>query len=123
MFRVGRKAAASAAIILSVEVGQISAFAQMPDNSNQNRSQANQSLSADQQGSSKSDREITTKFRKAIIAEKDLSTYAHNIKIITVNGAVTLKGPVKSEDEKTKIAAIAGNVVSPDKITNELSVK
>jgi osmotically-inducible protein OsmY len=57
------------------------------------------------------------------MADKSLSSYAHNIKIITVNGAVTLKGPVKSDDEKTKLAEIAANAVSADKVTNEITVK
>ena len=57
------------------------------------------------------------------MADKSLSTYAHNIKIITVNGAVTLKGPVKSDDEKAKLAEIAANAVSADKVTNEITVK
>jgi osmotically-inducible protein OsmY len=45
------------------------------------------------------------------------------VKVITSNGAVTLRGPVKSEDEKAKVAEHAANVVSADKITNELTVK
>jgi osmotically-inducible protein OsmY len=57
------------------------------------------------------------------MADKTLSTYAHNVKIITVDGTVTLKGPVQSEDEKQKIASDAAGVVSADKITNELSIK
>ncbi len=71
----------------------------------------------------KSDRLTTQKIRKAIMADKSLSTYAHNVKIITTDGAVTLKGPVQSEDEKQKVASEAASVVSPDKITNELTVK
>ena len=65
----------------------------------------------------------TASVRKAIMADKSLSTYAHNVKIITMNGAVTLKGPVKSEEEKQKVAADAASAVSPDKVTNELTVK
>lgn len=91
-----------------------------PDNSAQNK---NQNLTAENQSNAKADRETTANIRKAILADKDLSTYAHNVKVITVNGAVTLKGPVKSEEEKQKIAADAANVVSADKITNNLTVK
>jgi hyperosmotically inducible protein len=91
-----------------------------PDNSNQNKNHAN---TADNQANAQSDRLTTQKVRKAIMADKSLSTYAHNIKIITVDGAVTLKGPVQTEDEKQKIASEAANVVSADKITNELTVK
>jgi hyperosmotically inducible periplasmic protein len=91
-----------------------------PDNSRHNKSQTE---TADSQSNSTSDRQLTAKIRKAITSDKDLSTYAHNIKIITVSGAVTLKGPVKSEEEKQKIATDVANVVSSDKITNELTVK
>jgi osmotically-inducible protein OsmY len=91
-----------------------------PDNSKQNK---NQAQTADNQTNAKSDRLTTQKIRKAIMADKNLSTYAHNVKIITVDGAVTLKGPVQSDDEKQKVASEAASVVSADKITNELIVK
>jgi|SRR5580698_2888317 hyperosmotically inducible protein len=120
---------ASAAIALSCVSGALSggpAFAQTgtaqsaPDNSNQNKNHAN---TADSQTNAQSDRQTTQAIRKAIMADKSLSTYAHNVKIITAGGAVTLKGPVQTEDEKQKVASEAANVVSPDKITNELTVK
>ena len=120
---------ASAAIALLCLPGGTSAaqaFAQTgtaqtaPDNSKQNK---NQAQTADDQTNAKSDRLITQKVRKAIMADKNLSTYAHNVKIVTVNGAVTLKGPVQSEEEKQKVASEAANAVSADKITNELTVK
>jgi hyperosmotically inducible periplasmic protein len=120
---------ASAAIALSCLPGAhsaVQAFAQSgaaqtaPDNSNQNKDHAE---TADNQSNAKSDRDTTAKIRKTIMADKTLSTYAHNVKIITIDGAVTLKGPVQSEDEKQKVASEAANVVSADKITNELTVK
>jgi hyperosmotically inducible periplasmic protein len=92
----------------------------VPDNSNQNK---NQNPTADNQSNIQSDRITTAKIRKAITADKTLSTYAHNVKIITLNGAVTLKGPVKSDEEKQKVASMAANVVSADKVTDELTVK
>ena len=118
---------ASAAIALSCLPGgssAVQAFAQtgtaQTDNSNQNKNHAE---TADNQANAKSDRLTTQKIRKAIMADKSLSTYAHNVKIITTDGAVTLKGPVQSEDEKQKVASEAASVVSADKITNELTVK
>jgi osmotically-inducible protein OsmY len=119
---------ASAAIALSCLPGAPApqAFAQTgtaqtaPDNTNQNKDHAN---TADNQTNAKSDRLTTQKIRKAIMADKELSTYAHNVKIITVDGAVTLKGPVQTEDEKQKVASEAASVVSADKITNDLTVK
>ena len=58
------------------------------------------------------------------MADKSLSTYAHNVKIIAKDGSVTLKGPVRSEQEKQTIASKAESIVgSPDKVTNQLTVK
>jgi hyperosmotically inducible periplasmic protein len=92
-----------------------------PDNSKQNKSQ--QPTADNQTHGATSDRQTTAQIRKAIMADKSLSTYAHNVKVITVNGAVTLKGPVSSDDEKQKVASAAASVVSADKVTNDLTVK
>jgi len=115
-----KHAASAAAVFLCLATVAPSARAQAPDNSSHNKDQRQ---TADTQSNAKSDRDTTAKIRKDLMADKGLSTYAHNVKIITANGAVTLKGPVKSEDEKAKVAQIAGNVVSPDKVTNEITVK
>ena len=125
------RAPRSTALILAVlcsasTVVPLSAIAQdgaaqtTPDNSATNK---NQMKTADNQSDAKADRLTTAKARKAIIADKDLSLYAHNVKIITINGAITLKGPVKSEDEKQKVASDVASVVSADKVTNHLTVK
>jgi osmotically-inducible protein OsmY len=67
---------------------------------------------------------LTRKIRQALVADKSLSIYGHNIKIITKDGSVTLKGPVQSEEEKQSIASKAESIVgSPDKVTNQLLVK
>ena len=58
---------------------------------------------ADQQKENRTDRDITQQIRKAIVGDKSLSTYAHNVKIITHGGMVTLKGPVRSEEEKNAV--------------------
>ena len=78
---------------------------------------------ADRQKDNRSDRDITQQVRKAIVKDKSLSTYAHNVKVITQNGMVTLKGPVRSEEEKMAIAAKAAEVAGQDKVTNQLDVK
>jgi hyperosmotically inducible protein len=96
------------------------AQAQAPDNSSNNKQH---DVTADQQSSAASDRVITQKIRKALIADNSLSTYAHNVKIITVNGAVTLKGPVKSGEEKQQVASKAAEVVDAGKVDNQLTVK
>lgn len=79
---------------------------------------------ADQQKMNSGDRDLTKKIRQAIMADKSLSTYAHNIKIISQDGNVTLKGPVRSEDEKKSVISKATGVTgSADKITDQISVK
>jgi hyperosmotically inducible periplasmic protein len=81
-------------------------------------------VTADQQKANAADRDLTKKIRQSVIAEKSLSTYAHNVKIISQDGAVTLKGPVKSDDERKAIVAKAVAVVgSADKVTDQMSVK
>lgn len=94
--------------------------AQAPDNTANNKQH---DVTADQQSNAAADRAITQKIRKALIADKSLSTYAHNVKIITANGAVTLKGPVNSEEEKQQVASKAAEVVDPSKVDNQLTVK
>ena len=81
------------------------------DNSavNQRDREANEPT-ADQQKNDRPDREITQQIRHSIMSDKSLSTYAHNVKIITQNGQVTLKGPVRSEDEKRAIEAKAAEI-------------
>jgi osmotically-inducible protein OsmY len=92
-----------------------------PDNSERNKAHK---TTADQQSDAASDRMTTKKIRQALVADKSLSVYGHNIKIITRNGSVTLKGPVHTEDEKQKIASKAAEVVGdPGKVSNEITVK
>jgi len=90
-----------------------------PDNTKRNK---DQSATADQQKMNPADRETTQKIRKAIMDDKSLSTYAHNVKIITRNGKVTLRGPVRSEDEKHAIEAKAADVAGAENVTNDLEV-
>jgi hyperosmotically inducible protein len=95
-----------------------------PDNSKVNERDRNKvEPTADQQKENRPDREITRDIRRSIVQDKSLSTYAHNVKIISQNGMVTLKGPVRSEDEKNAIEAKAAEVVGKDKVTNQLEVK
>jgi osmotically-inducible protein OsmY len=110
-------------LFASVSISSASAQDQTasPDNS---ANDARHALTADQQASSPGDRKITQQIRKAVIADKTLSTYAHNVKIIASNGTVTLKGPVKSEEEKQRVATLAAEIAGgSEKITNEISVK
>jgi osmotically-inducible protein OsmY len=87
------------------------------------RDRAAGAVTADQQKMNQPDRKITQEIRKAVMADKSLSTYAHNVKIVTENGAVTLKGPVRSEDEKKTIMAKATEVAGSGKVTDEMTVE
>jgi osmotically-inducible protein OsmY len=78
---------------------------------------------ADQAKNNLPDREIMQKIRKSVVDDKSLSTYAHNVKIVAQNGKVTLKGPVRSEDEKQTIEQKASEVAGAGNVTNELTVK
>jgi hyperosmotically inducible protein len=90
------------------------------DNTKKNQDQT--PPTADQQKVNPSDRAITQKIRKAIHGDDSLSTYAHNIKIITQGGKVTLRGPVRSEDEKASLEAKAVAVAGQENVTNQLEI-
>jgi len=91
-----------------------------PDNTKKNKDQT--SPTADQQKMNPADRAITQKIRKAVHEDTSLSTYAHNIKIITQDGKVTLRGPVRSEDEKNNLQAKAVTVAGQENVTNQLEI-
>lgn len=100
-------------------------YAQQPDNTAVNQRDRNASEpTADQQKMNATDRQLSASIRKQIMQDKSLSTDAHNIKIISQNGEVTLKGPVKSEDEKRTVLAKARAAAGSDqKVHDEISVK
>jgi osmotically-inducible protein OsmY len=99
------------------------ALAQQPDNSKNNQGDGNSgAMTAQSQKENPSDRAISQKIRKSIMQDKSLSTYAHNIKIVTMDGKVTLKGPVRSDDEKSAINAKAVAVAGADNVTNNLEI-
>jgi hyperosmotically inducible protein len=77
---------------------------------------------ADQQRENGTDRQLAQQIRRAVVKDKSLSTSAHNVKIIAQNGTVTLKGPVKSEEEKQAIEAKANEIAGAGKVTSELQV-
>jgi hyperosmotically inducible protein len=116
-----RQAAISFAVCLFLTTAPaLFAQAQAPDNSAQNK---NHATTADQQSQNTSDRETTQKIRQSLMADKSLSTYGHNVKIVTQNGTVILKGPVHSEEEKKAIEQHAADVCGQDKVTSQLTVK
>jgi hyperosmotically inducible periplasmic protein len=94
-----------------------------PDNTRVNdRDKSGTEATADQQKENSSDRAITQQIRKAILQDKSLSTYAHNVKIITQDGNVILKGPVRSIDEKKAIEANAIAVAGEDRVSSQIQV-
>ena len=101
-----------------------SSEAQAPaDNTKVNkRDRAKGEATADQQKENSSDREITQKIRRALMDDKTLSTYAHNVKVIAQDGQVTLKGPVRTEEEKQAVEAKATEVAGAGHVTNQLTI-
>lgn len=100
------------------------ALAQTPTQPDNTKTNKGMETTADQQKMNPADRQLAQKIRKAVVADKSLSTYAHNVKIISQDGSVTLKGPVRSEDEKKTIVAKAAEIAGgADKVTDQLTVK
>jgi hyperosmotically inducible periplasmic protein len=94
-------------------------MAQQADNTGTNKQHT---TTADQQKNDAADRELAQKIRQSINSDKSLSTDGHNVKVIVRNGMVTLKGPVKSEEEKKNIEEKAADLAGADKVTNKLTV-
>ena len=102
---------------------QVSQTAVEPDNSGRNvRDRDDQNKIAGDQSESEADRAITQNIRDAITADDALSTNGKNVKIITNDGTVTLRGPVKSEKEKSEIEAKAKQVAGVRKVDNQLEI-
>jgi osmotically-inducible protein OsmY len=100
------------------------AQAPAPDNTKVNtRDRTPAQPTADRQSNTRTDVSITRDIRRAIVKDKALSTAAHNIKIITQQGQVTLKGPVRSDAEKQAIEAKATEIAGAGHVTSNVSVK
>jgi len=111
-------------ILCGIAAAQQDNSQQVPaDNTKVNQRDRNQNEpTADQQKENSNDRELARQIRRAVVKDKSLSTDAHNIKIIAQNGAVTLKGAVKSDEEKQAIQSKASEIAGAGKVTNELEV-
>lgn len=77
---------------------------------------------ADQQKENRSDRKLTQEIRRAVYKDKSLSTMAHQVKIVTVGGEVTLRGAVRSEEEKRTVEERATAVAGAGKVKSELTI-
>jgi hyperosmotically inducible periplasmic protein len=86
------------------------------------RDKNNANPTADQQKENAADREITRKIRRSLTQDKNLSSYAKNIKVITQDGTVTLRGPVRSEEEKQAVEAKATEVAGASHVKSELQI-
>jgi hyperosmotically inducible protein len=100
------------------------AEAQYPadDTGRNSRDSDGATLTADRQSNSKADVEITRQIRRAIVKDDSLSTDAHNVKIITSGGVVTLRGPVASSEEKMAVAKKAEKINGVSKVDNQLEI-
>jgi hyperosmotically inducible periplasmic protein len=108
----------AASMVISVHAAQVK-----PDNSATNKvDRKPEAVTADQQKNNKSDLETSRQIRRAIMADKSLSTYAHNIKIVTQAGKVTLRGPVRTEAEKDAVQAKATEVAGAANVTSTVTV-
>ena len=86
------------------------------------RDRAQGAVTADQQKENAGDRELTQKIRSALMKDKTLSTYAHNVKVVSQDGQVTLKGPVRTEAEKKSVEAKATEVAGEGHVTSQISI-
>jgi len=95
-----------------------------PDNTATNeRDRSGETKTSGDQSNSSADLKITQAIRQALMKDRELSTTAKNIKVITANGRVTLRGPVQSAQEKAKIDQIAKSAAGGVQIGNQLDVK
>jgi|SRR6476659_125373 osmotically-inducible protein OsmY len=113
--------------LLCVCVFTLSALAQdtpAADNTSKNqRDRSGETRTSGDQSNSNEDVQLTATIRRAVVKDHSLSATAKNVKIITADGVVTLRGPVQNEAEKTKIAELAQSAAGNAKIDNQLEVK
>ena len=94
-----------------------------PDNSGTNvRDRNDQTKTAGDQSESEADRTISQNIRQSLTSDDSLSTNGKNVKVITIDGKVTLRGPVKSDQEKAAIAAKAQQVAGVKNVDNQLEI-
>jgi hyperosmotically inducible protein len=107
----------------SAKASPSAAAATAPDNTKSNKVDHSRSAAtADAQTNKSRDIDLTKRIRKNVMADKALSTYAHNVKIVAVNGTVTLNGVVRSEHEKSALEMKAAAVAGEDNVINDLKV-
>ena len=105
----------------AVVQGQVSPSA---DNSSMNvRDKAGATQTPQKQPNAAGDRKLLAAVRRTVVKDKTLSTSAHNVKIVVADGVVTLRGPVKSDEEKAEVESLAKQVEGVSSVKNQLDVK
>ena len=95
-----------------------------PDNTSTNeRDRSGETKTSGDQSNSSADLKITQAVRQALMKDGELSTTAKNIKVITANGQVTLRGPVKTAQEKARVTQIAKSAAGGAQVDDQLDVK
>jgi len=105
------------------EESQHKDMADQADNTQRNeRDRGSAAVTPMNQGESKRDITITQQVRQDVVAQDELSTTAKNVKIITHEGVVTLRGPVDSAQEKNEVAQLARKVDGVKEVDNQLEI-
>ncbi len=116
----------AAGLLVAISCSASMAWADEPpkaDNSAHNKgSMREDAVTAEKQGNAKSDIEVLAKVRKSIVAAKGLSMNAKNVKILSNGGSVTLKGPVDSEAEKSRVEELAKSCRGVTGVTSMITV-
>jgi osmotically-inducible protein OsmY len=121
MKNLAMAAALALALAATAQTGNAESY--KADNSGKNvRDRGDATLTPENQSGSEADVNITREIRKSIVADDNLSINAHNVKIITANGAVTLRGPVETAEEKARVAEKAKQVTGVTSVDNQLEI-
>ena len=107
------------AMLLSLSVASTATAQTRPDNTKVNRPDE---INASTQKNDKADLMITRDIRRGLTADKNLSVYARNVKVITTQGNVTLKGPVRTDEERKLVEAKALAIAGQGHVANELTI-
>jgi osmotically-inducible protein OsmY len=107
----------------AIEAASADSEAYEPDNTGVNdRDRDGNTLTPQDQSNAPDDISITQEIRKAVMGDGSLSFTAKNVKIITVGGTVTLRGPVNGEDEKDAIDHLARRAAGVSSVDNQIEV-
>ena len=112
------------AAVLALGLTAVAADETKPDNTKKNeRDRSSETKTPGDQSNSPEDLQTTTAIRRALMKEETLSMTAKNVKIITAGGQVTLRGPVKSAEEKAHVEKLAKSAAGQAKVDNQLEIK